>query len=128
MKFWKKFVEKYKKKIERLKACFYVLEIGVIIGSLIDKIFTFLAITQYGALEMNPFAAELMNLVGVGPAVVIGFFATILPLILIHYGIRRFKWDKLVHYWIYTLFMTIYFSIWFELVEQELIWWSLLTA
>lgn len=123
-----KFVEKFKKKIERLKACFYVLEIGVVIGSLIDKIFTFFAITQYGALEVNPVAAGLMNLVGVGPAIIIGYFLTLLPLILIHYGIRRFKWDKLGHYWIYTLFMTAYFALWAQLVEKELYWWSLLTA
>lgn len=123
-----KFIEKFKEKIERLKLCFYVLEIGIVIGSLIDKILTFLAITQYGALEASPVAAGLMNLVGVGPAVIIGYFATLLPLFLIHYGIRRFKWDKLGHYWIYTLFMTFYFAIWFKLVEKELYWWSLLIA
>lgn len=118
----------FSEKINRLKACFYVLEIGAVLGTLIDKIFTFFAVTQYNALEANPIAAGMINLVGIGPAVVIGFLATIFPLILIHYGIRRFKWDKERHYWIYTIFMTCYCTLWIQLVKSEIYWWSLLTA
>lgn len=117
--------KQFETKLGRLKMCFWGLEFGTVICSLLDKIFTFVAITYHGASERNMFgAAQLVNWIGVGPAAIVGFFFTILPLILIHYGIRRFKWDKEMHYWIYTLFMTVYFAIFFKLVESEIKWFG----
>lgn len=118
--------ERFKEKIERLKACFYALEIGTAILTFLDKIFTFVAITYYGAHEINPYSSNLMSLIGLVPALIIGFLATIFPMLLIHYGIRRFKWNKEGHYWIFTLFMVFYFSIFYKLVEKEIIWFGVL--
>jgi len=117
---FRKVLKRFEKKLERLKTCFYALEVGTVFCSALDKIFTFVAITYYGAREVNPIAAGLMNIIGVGPAVVLGFLATMSPLVCIHYGIRRFKWNKERHYWIYTIFMTFYFTIFYKLVEFEM--------
>ena len=119
-----KFLKKYEKKIERLKACFYALEVGTILCSGLDKIFTFIALSFHGAWETNPIAATLFSTVGIIPGLIIGFIATLLPLILIHYGIRKFKWNKESHYWIYSIFMTVYFVIFFKLVQAEIGWYS----
>jgi len=107
-------------KLERLKACFYALEIGTVICSLIDKITTFIALTYWGAIEINPFANHLMNIIGVVPALIIGFLASISPILLIHYGIRRLKWNKEGHYWIFTIFMTVYFATFYKLIEGQI--------
>jgi len=108
------------KKLDRLKACFYALEIGTVVCSLTDKILTFFALIYWGEIELNPFARGLMNVIGVLPAVVVGFLASILPMLLIHYGIRRFKWNTEGHYWIFTLFMIFYFVIFYKLIESQL--------
>ena len=121
----KKTLKRFDKKLERLKACFYALEIGTVICSLLDKIFTCIAIIKYGASEQNMFGAvQLVGLIGVIPVAVIGFFATIFPLVLIHYGIKRFNWNKERHYWVYTVFMTVYFATFFKLVEAEIYWFG----
>lgn len=116
----------FKKKIDRLRACFYALEIGTVICSLIDKILTFIAISYHGAVETNPLANRLVTSLGVGPAVIIGFIASLMPIILIHLGIRTFKWNKEGHYWLYTIFITFYFTTFFKLVESELRWFGAL--
>ena len=115
------FFKRFEKQIERLKACFYALEIGTIICSLIDKIFTFFALTYCGATEVNPFSNYLVNILGVVPACIVGFLASIAPILLIHYGIRRFKWNTMGHYWIYTLIMTVYFSTFYKLAESQIL-------
>lgn len=116
----------FKQKIDRLRACFYALEIGTVVCSLIDKILTFIAIFYHGAVEVNPFTNRLVASLGVIPAVAIGFIATIIPMILVHLGIRKFKWNKEGHYWLYTIFMTVYFVTFFKLVEAELRWFGVL--
>ena len=108
------------KKIERLKVSFYALEIGTIICSLIDKITTIFALTHLGLTEQNPFSNQLMNLIGVFPAIIIGFLASISPMLLIHYGIRRFNWNKESHYWIFSIIMTVYFATFYKLVEHQI--------
>lgn len=110
-----------KERLRRLKLCFYALEIGTVVCSFLDKIFTFIALTHHGAKEINPFASFLMNSIGLIPALIVGFFASILPLILIHYGIRKFRFDKELHYWIYVFFMTVYFTIFFKLIESQVL-------
>lgn len=114
-----------KERLKRLKLCFYALEIGTVACSVIDKVLTYLNVGLLGAKELNPIAGGLMNLIGVLPAVIVGFLATIAPMLLIHYGIRRFKWDTEGHYWIYTIIMTFYFATFFKLVEGQLraMWW-----
>jgi len=110
-------------KIERLKVCFYALEIGTIVCSLMDKISTFFALAYYGATERTLIPSYLVNVVGVVPACIIGFLSSIFPMLLIHYGIRRFKWNTIGHYWIYTLIMTVYFATFYKLVESQILGW-----
>lgn len=117
---FKKWMLNANKKLERLKACFYVLEVGTVICSLIDKIFTFFALTFWGETELNPFANSIINVIGVAPACIVGFLASILPMLLIHYGIHKFKWNNEGHYWIFTIFMTFYFVIFYKLIESQI--------
>jgi len=115
----RKFLVEAKERLKRLRLCFYALEIGTIACSVIDKVLTYLNVGLLGAKELNPIASGLMSQIGVLPAVIVGFLATITPMLLIHLGIHKFKFDSEGHYWIYTFVMTVYFSIFFKLVESE---------
>lgn len=109
-----------KRKLDRLKGCVWALEVGTILCCFLDKIFTYLAITYLGAVELNPVPRMLTSYIGLIPTVILGFLANLLPLILMHIGIRKFKWNQLGHYWIYALFISVYFVLFFKLVQSQI--------
>ena len=110
-----------KERIKRVKWCIYVLGILAALCSLGDKIMTYLAIGTYGHVELNPLAAWLMSSIGLLPACIVGYFATLLPVILIFYGMKRFNlYERESYLWLFIFILTVYFVIFLKLFEAEL--------
>jgi len=105
------FGEKWKKKAFRLKCCFYGLEVVGAIASAIDKIATFIALTYYGFYEMNPVVNRFMEAIGVGPMCIVGFIATLIPMFLINYGIKKYDWNTEGHWWALVIVMVFYSAL-----------------
>lgn len=110
-----------KERMKRLKWCIYVLGMLAALCSLGDKIMTYLAIGTYGHVELNPFVAWVMNTIGLLPTCIVGYFATLLPVILIFYGMKRFNLYEKEHYlWLFIFILTLYFVMFVKLLEAEL--------
>ena len=115
----KSFREKWKKKAFRLKCCFYGLIVAGAIASAIDKIATFIALTYYGFYEMNPVVNWLMKTIGVGPACIVGFIATLIPMFLINCGIKKYDWDTEGHWWVLVILMTFYSALFIDVAIRN---------
>jgi len=100
-------MEKYKTKVFRLKLCYYALEGLLTLSNFLDKLTTYIAISR-GYVECNPIAAWFINTIGLLPATIFGFIAVMMPLFMLHYGIRKYKWNTEGHWWLLVLFMVFY--------------------
>lgn len=109
-----------KERLRRLRLCFYVLEILTIIFSAGEKVLTYFCLTQFGGKEATSIPRFLIQQLGIIPALFIGFLATLLPILMINLGIRKFKLNSETHYWIWTVFMTVYFATFFKLFQHNL--------
>lgn len=82
---------------------------------------TYLAIGTYGHVELNPLVAWLMSTIGLLPTCIIGYFVTLFPVILIFYGMKRFKLYDREHYlWLFVFILTVYFTVFYKLLEGQL--------
>ena len=115
-----KFFVPAKERLRRLKICFHIMAILTIVFSAGEKILTYFCITQLGETESNLIPRFLIQHLGIIPAIIIGFLASIFPIITINYGIKRFKWNTELHYWILTVFMVVYFVLFFKVFEHNL--------
>lgn len=113
-----------KERLRRLKICLIALQVLTLIFSAGEKMLTYFCITQLGGSEGNPLPRFLMQNLGLIPAIIIGFIGSAIPLILMNLVMRKFKWDKEGHYWIWTVMMTVYFVSYFKTFEHNLGCWS----
>lgn len=110
-----------KERFRRLRICFIVLEILTVIFSATEKIMTYLCLSQLGGYEANAIPAMLIREIGLVPAIIIGFFASLIPIIVLNIGIKKLKLESEVHYWIWTVFMTFYMVLFYKVFEHNLL-------
>jgi len=116
----KKWLVEPKERLRRLILCLYALEILTVIFSAGEKILTYFGLTYHGGVEANPIQRFLMQQIGIIPAIIIGFLFSLLPIVVINYGIKRFKLNSEIHYWIWVVIMTVYFTLFFKVFEHNL--------
>ena len=124
MQWLKRFKKQWKNKVFRLRLCLYGLFLLTGIASFIDKITTFVAVSYYGAVELNPVVAWMMSVIGITPAIIIGYIISLLPIFVIVEVFHKYpkikKSEGMV--WLAIILLTCYSVLFIKVSESNLRW------